>query len=411
MNLLTQGIEQKIVIPTELTKRLTVDGLPKVYKVYRVRLDYLYYNDRNDRIATWINKYKFENGIDAIDKSNLEAYNDIIQRFIEESNPKALVKTQENIKEIGQSEPGVVLTDGRIIDGNRRFTCLRRLSKLNTLKYNYFDTVILDREIEHNEKQIKMLELELQMGVDQRVDYNPIDRLVGIYQYIVENKLLTVKEYADSVKKKVSDINKEVEAAKLLVEYLEFIHAPKKFYIAREQKVDGPLIEICGAMKALKDDKRKPLMKAVSFANILMRPEGDMTRYVRDIKLIIREKKGLDEFLNDSMPSVKKLIEILPHSGSTTPDSIAKIKSNRDIKDGLSRSMEKASEKVKIKETKNRPLSYLTKAVDALKEIDMGVYTKLNQDQKNMFNEKFLELKSHCEKIEGDINVSKPKES
>ena len=29
----------------------------------------------------------------------------------------------------GQREPGVVLADGRVVDGNRRFTCLRRIQR------------------------------------------------------------------------------------------------------------------------------------------------------------------------------------------------------------------------------------------------------------------------------------------
>lgn len=54
MNLLKEGIEQGVVIKTEMTTKLTIDGITKVYPVYQVRLDYLYYNDQNDRIATWI---------------------------------------------------------------------------------------------------------------------------------------------------------------------------------------------------------------------------------------------------------------------------------------------------------------------------------------------------------------------
>ena len=44
-----------------------------------------------------------------------------------------------------------------------------------------------------------MLELYLQHGVDKPVDYDPIDRLVGIYNDIVDKKLLSITEYAKSV--------------------------------------------------------------------------------------------------------------------------------------------------------------------------------------------------------------------
>lgn len=60
MNLLTDGIAQEVVFPTQLTRKLTIDGVTSAYPVYRVQLDQLYYNDQNDRISTWISKYKAE---------------------------------------------------------------------------------------------------------------------------------------------------------------------------------------------------------------------------------------------------------------------------------------------------------------------------------------------------------------
>ena len=119
---------------------------------------------------------------------NKEEYNNIIHQFITESNPKALSKTQKNIALVGQEQPGVVLADGRIVDGNRRFTCLRNIQE-ETGNTQYMNAVILERDITGNAKEIKMLELQLQHGVDKPVDYDPIDRLVGIYNDIVDKKL------------------------------------------------------------------------------------------------------------------------------------------------------------------------------------------------------------------------------
>ena len=46
------------VSKTTLSRKLTLGGITKAYPVYRVRLDQLFYNDQNDRIATWITQYK-----------------------------------------------------------------------------------------------------------------------------------------------------------------------------------------------------------------------------------------------------------------------------------------------------------------------------------------------------------------
>jgi hypothetical protein len=42
-----------------------------------------------------------------------------------------------------------------------------------------------------------------------------------------------VREYADSVNQTEEEYNREVEKAKLMVEFWEFIIAPKQFYLAR----------------------------------------------------------------------------------------------------------------------------------------------------------------------------------
>ena len=138
MGLLQEGKENGTVITTAQSRKLTIDGRTQAYTVYKIKLSNLFYNDQNDRIATWISKYKADHNGEAPDPSNRNSYNDIIEQFIVESNPDAINKTQNNIELVDQREPGVVLNDGRIIDGNRRFTCLRRLSKKNE-KFGYFE--------------------------------------------------------------------------------------------------------------------------------------------------------------------------------------------------------------------------------------------------------------------------------
>ena len=182
---------QSVVQPTTLTKKLTLNGKTKAYQVYRVRLDLLYYNDQNDRIATWISQYKSEHGENAFRTLTMQQYNDVIEKFIVQSNPTSIEKTKNNIELVNQREPGVVLSDGRIVDGNRRFTCLRQLSEENS-DFRWFETVILNVHMTDSKKEIKMLELAIQHGEEKKVDYNPIDRLVGVYQDIVKKGLLTI---------------------------------------------------------------------------------------------------------------------------------------------------------------------------------------------------------------------------
>lgn len=399
MNLLKEGLEQKAVIKTSLTRKITIDGHTQPYPVYKVKLDWLFYNDQNDRIATWISQYKTQNDGKTPDISNKEEYNDIIENFIVESNPEAIKKTQSNIELVDQREPGVVLADGRIIDGNRRFTCLRRLSKKND-RFGYFETVILDRNIESNAKQIKMLELSIQHGEESKVDYNPIDRLVGVYNDIITTKLLTVEEYAKSTNESENDVKRRVEVANLMIEFLEFINAPKQFHIARDLQLYYHIEELLKLIKKCKTDDEAEDIKNAVFVNILMKPDGDMKRFVRNIKTIVGTEYQ-DEFIEEQKEIAAEVIEALPKVGSVNTAVIRdSIRTNEEVSQKLENSMEKAVAKTKKTETKNRPIQLVEKATVFLESIDTNIILKMNDSE-------LMRLQRQINKLEDVISELK----
>ncbi len=380
MNLLTEGISIGAVLKTDRATKMTVDGLTDTYPIYQVRLEHLYFNDQNDRIATWISQYKAENGLSSISMDDMDHYNNIIQSFITKSNPDKLKQTEKNIELIGQQKYGVVLTDGRIIDGNRRFSCLRNLSRKSD-NFNYFETVILDRDYEHNAKQIKMLELQVQIGEEARVDYNPIDRLVGIYRDLVKDKLLTVSEYARSTNMKEKEVEKQIEYSKLLVEFLEAINAPEQFYIARDMDLNGPLVELYSILNKIKDEDKKQEVKYIVFTNFLMAPSGDMTRFVRNLKKVATSRY-LDDFIEKETEISEEVLDALPEVGKVTPDTIAEVRANKEIVEQLENEMEIASNKAKASEARNKPGQILAKAVDSIASIDPIIIGKLTNEQR-----------------------------
>jgi len=404
MNLLKDCIEEKSVIANDTNKRLVIDNISKDYPVYKIRLDKLYYNDQNDRIATWMAQYKVENNIDLVDVSDHNDYNNIIHEFITESGRDAIKKTQLNIKMVGQQESGVVLMDGRIIDGNRRFTCLRNIEK-ETGKTQYFEAVVLDHSIKTNAKQIKMLELMLQHGVDEKVGYNPIDRLVGIYADIIDTKLLTAKEYADSVNMSESDIQLEVEKANLMIEFLDFINAPKQFHIARHFNIVDPLKELHMMLKKVKDEEKKEDLKNAVFAQFLMQPFGDTTRYTRKIKKIASSNRFLDEFLDEQMEIVERVCEELEQHPKVSNKEINIIRSNEKIKSDFLHSTEKFVNKVDGDTTRNQPIKQTEKAFDSLDLIDTKILKKLSEEQRSEIREKLDMIDQIVLTIRSELDV------
>ena len=403
MNLLKEGIAQDAVIKTTMTRKLTIDGITRPYPVYKVDLDWLFYNDQNDRIATWISQYKAEHDGKAPDPVDREAYNAIIESFIVESNPDSIRKTQNNIELVDQREAGVTLADGRIIDGNCRFTCLRRLAKKNE-KFRYFETVILDRKIEDSAKQIKLMELAIQIGEIGRTDYNPVDRLVGVYHDIVETKLLTVKEYSDSTNEEESIVKKRVETAKAMMEFLDFLNAPGRFHIARDLQVVFPLEEM-GKLTKKCTTNPEALKKAV-FANIALQTAGDMTRHIRGMKAVIGSEQEA-AFVREQSEFAEQLQERLQASPVRDVEEMRQfIRENHDLAEELESSNERFHTKMKKMETRLRPLQNAEKATALLDDVDTRIFQKMEPNDLLRLDEQIKELQKLAESIREEIRIA-----
>lgn len=396
--LLTEGISKKYVLPTEYTRKLTIDGHTESYQVYKIRLDQLYYNDKNDRIATWISKYKEENDLSEINVRD-ENYNNVVQEFITESNPKAIDKTKRNIGLVGQREAGVILSDGRIIDGNRRFTCLRMLNSEGD-NINHFEAVILERNIDENQKEIKLLELAIQHGEESKVDYNPIDKLVGLYNDVVENELITIEEYRKTTGETVGTINKKIEEAKLMVEFLEFIDAPKKFYIARDLELDGPLVEVTGILNKLKSEEEKEDIKLIIFSNLLLKPQGDITRYIRKMKKVV-ETEYVSDFIDEQLEFVEEVAASMESNGEITTDTINQdIRSNEDLKVRMKSSVERFEIKSKKDDTRTQPIKEMEKSILHANNIDSRIVGKMTTEERQHLKILLQECKEKISEIE-----------
>ena len=161
---------------------IKVDGVSsETLDVYRIPLDYLYYNDKNGRIATGISQYEGE--LEPTSDIENPEYNNFVAKLIKDDNVSALKRTKKSIEISGQQVYGYVLDDGRIVDGNRRYTALREIHQ-ETGKTIYFGAVVLPFSYNNlaERAKIKKLELAIQMGVEERQSYDPVDLAVDIYQ-------------------------------------------------------------------------------------------------------------------------------------------------------------------------------------------------------------------------------------
>lgn len=375
---------------TTQSRKVTFGGKTQVYPVYRVRLDKLYYNDQNDRIATWLSQYESENGVETLSALDTVAYNDVIEDFICKSNPEAIQKTKNNIALVGQREAGVVLADGRIVDGNRRYTCLRKIER-ESKEPQYFETVIMEMDIQADKKQIKLLELALQHGEEKKVDYDLIDYAVGTYRDVVQTGLLTVEEYAESANESISEVNERIEVAKVICEFLDYLKLPEQYHIAREYQVYSLFLEMMAQLKKL-NDLEKVQLKHTAFDNVMMNAVPDQRKFIRDIKKLIRDDSYTEYFAEQQSLEQQLYEQYLAEEIHSKQDIDSFAQKNHTIAEKLKNSMERALQKSRAQQLKSKPIDNMRKCVELLTEVDTRLFAKMGPEDKENVQSELQEL-------------------
>ena len=403
---LNKLIEEKSIEKTTLTKRLTIGGKTKDYPVYKFPLEYLYYNDQNGRINTVYHQYISNHG-KLTPEIGDSKYNEIFEKFIFESKKQALKDTQISISEKGQQEPGVILSDGRVIDGNRRFTALRRIQRDTNIKH-YFEAVILSFDIKNklDEKKIKELELDLQLGREERVSYDPIDRIFDVYNTIEVQKLMTPEEYKKaSGAGNTKGINKDLRLADLIIKFLSIV-APNenpidKFYLARELKLDGPLEDIERTINNLKKDKETITQNVLTILAVQIAKsevgDRDITRKIRDVKYNILDNPEMKErFINATDEHVDNIIDFFE---SNPIDKASDLKNNlnnnleiAEVSSKLLQTTNRLSNKGQITANRRQSLVKLQEIRDTLEDLS-------SEDLKELYEKEFFEAKEILQEI------------
>lgn len=383
---------------SEITKKFSLRGQTVPRPVYRIPLDLVYYNNKNGRIATLISKWESDNGY-KISELDREKYNETIENYIIKSNEAAYKKTKKSIENISQREAGVVLSNGCIIDGNRRYTCLRRLhSEDGSGKYGYFEAVILDPDITADEKEIKRLELELQHGQDEKVSYNPVEALIDVYKTVKEEGLLTIKEYADNCNKTESAVKKDLGQAEIIIDFLEYINAPGKYYIAVDLQLDASIFEIYNIKQKLSEDEWEKA-KIVLYDNMLAKTIGDIKQLMRDIKSIINSD-SFDSYFDEHYEASKKLHQKLKDVEILDSEYIKNnIRNDEELKTNMLNTCEKYKYSVAIHNIKRLPIEQMEDALEILIKLDEEAISHMYGEEKQEFVNYYTKAKDRIDEI------------
>lgn len=187
--------------------------------VYNIPLEYLIYNRYNGRILSRTKSIESSRS-EELDMEKVEDFK-LVAELLWKSN---LSRNKQTMKDLikGQLKTGIVTADGVIIDGNRRAMLLNRLGKKE------FRVIVLPIKLDEDPMKIEELETTYQMGEDEKLGYNPIEKYLKAQQLFMK---LTEKYSEKDSLKKISDWMGEDESkiinyldiVKLIDEYLDYL--------------------------------------------------------------------------------------------------------------------------------------------------------------------------------------------
>lgn len=381
-------------------QNIAMTGIPLRYKgrsipstVYRIPLDYLIYNKYNGRIGSAVLSYEKQNGLL---NAELDIDRKIIEDYLYKSKEDRNKKTMDSLVEIGQQRYGIVTADGTIIDGNRRAMLLNRIfHNREALGYSYQDVeqcqyflaIILPDDAE--ERDIHQLETIYQMGEDDKLDYNPIEKYLKCKE--LKKCGFTEKDIADFMSEKQSQIEQWLRILSLMEEYLQE-YGYDGIY-TRLDKTEGPFVDLASWLESYKkrganvrnvdwpyNDSDISDLKLVCFDYIRARYEDKEFRAIGATGKsgsIFFHKDLWDSFLQkhqDETPLDDETVQELREQYPDEDLSVLLRKRDADwvnqAKGNLQGNLQRHSRKLDDRRAANRPGELIERALSALQAVD-----------------------------------------
>ena len=205
-------------------EKVRIQGKKVKLPVFRLPLNYLFYNAGNGRFAKEYLKLQKEqkHELDPL----IQEHADLIQTMLLDQNPGKTDWLENNLRDEGQQEYGIITHDGYVINGNRRLSVLKsRLSGKGNDEHEYMKVARLPKNID--EIDVIKIELEKQMAREQKLDYGPINELLKI-EHGIKSKL-TTSQIAATIGYTKEEIEEKMARLELIRDYLDFIGEPDNF--------------------------------------------------------------------------------------------------------------------------------------------------------------------------------------
>ena len=367
--------------------------------VYRIPLEYLSYNPHNTRFLAQSKTLERRFGQELSDEDANHVSE--IEKIIWNEKLDRNKSTIDSLIKDGQLQPGVVTADGIVLAGNRRFRLLNEIvrnpdkysdSRIRLVGLDHFEAVILDEE-KLSKKDIVKYESFYQFGVEEKVEYNPIQKYIAAKDQ--KDLGFTEQEIAENfitlTKGKKREVEKWLAVFDIMSEYLVYI-GEEGIYNALEGNEEA-FLNLYSQLRKFRGSKAGSVLwafdemdleslKMVYFDYIRLNIPTHDFRIFKDIFVDKNQWKNFEKNVNDIVTEVNGRLESFEEYRKNHPDDDeTKISKKRqyDYKAEAEKSLNRLygveNAQVKSKEAEEKPLEILNVIKQKL--------TKLEEDMAN----------------------------
>lgn len=328
--------------------RVELAGQVHSLQVYRIPIKLLIYNIRNGRFAAELleKERELNRRLDPTVHSDAK----LIQKLLLNQNETETKVLKEDLRKNLQLEPGIITTDGAVINANRRMAILSQLyEETHEPRFEYLRVARLPRQVD--EKDLWRIEAGLQFARDFRLEYGGVNELLKLKEGRKQGLLpedISKSLLGRYTSKQVED---KLEILELIGSYLEFIGRPGEYYFVQDQRNLEKFNSLYGSVIAparRQGKKEVETVKLIETAFLLIQ-KTDLTHWnIRELKKISINNNALDKLIKPLKGVKRSKI-----SGAILKDAF---KSAREI--------------VEDQEDHDKPTRLIDKALNALRSID-----------------------------------------
>ena len=388
--------------------RIRYQGEIRPFDAYKIPLKYLIYNKYNGRLGSLVKSYEKQ-------RHTLTAENPqdakLIERFLWESKEPRNQTTMKSLVQDGQKQWGIVTNDGTIIDGNRRAMLLNKIYrdrekyKTNVDHAQYFIAVILPEGADPRE--ISRLETIYQMGEDEKLDYNPIEKYLKC-QDLRDVHGFEPSDIADMMGEKESQIAEWLEIMELMEDYLEHLGYEGMYTLL--DKREGQFVDLNRYLKRYESESKMvdwPYaktdiadLKSVCFDYIRAQYEGKEFRYIAQpskIDGIFCKGEVWRDFLKNHIDKVEPATETekpIDEVRKENPEAdLTKLLEARDgdwktkTENALKGNLYKSVRDNELLNETNQPAKLVSRAIETMQKINTKVETFYTQEVDDLLKE------------------------